>query len=109
MLIQIPEIAIDDYTLSTHILCPRTHQPAPTSRVKPLRLRNKHYLIFAYSIYKMLGWLGRGSVSCVNHLNCVGWSEEFCFAGLLVGREHFEAVEVAAVSDVQFYEGVADL
>jgi hypothetical protein len=33
-------------------------------------------------------------------LDCVGWSEEFCFAGLLVGGEHFEAVEVAAVSDV---------
>ena len=100
MLIQIPEIAIDDYTLRTQILCPCTHQPTPTSRVKTFWLRNKHYLIFANPIYEMLGWLGRGGVVGIDHLNCVGWAEEFCFAGLLVGREHFEAVEVAAVSDV---------
>jgi hypothetical protein len=100
MLIQIPEITIHNHTLRTQILCPCTHQPTPTSRVKSLRLRDKHDLIFTYSIYKVLGWLGGGSVGCIYHLDCVGWSEEFCFAGLLVGGKHFEAVEVAAVSDV---------
>lgn len=109
MLIDITKAPINNHALRTKILRPRTHQPAPARRVKPFGLRDEHYGVFLDSIGEVLGGFGSCGVVGVDHLDCVGWAEDFGFAGLLEGREHFEAVEVAAVGDIEFHEGVADL
>ena len=88
MLPQIPHIPIHHHTLSTQILCPRAHQTSPTRRVETFWLRNKHYCILVHSIYKVLRWLWRGGVGSINHLHCIGRSEDFCGAGLGGGGVH---------------------
>lgn len=57
----------------------------------------------------MLSGFGRRCVGGVDHLHRVCWAEDFGVSGLLEGGEHFEAVQVASVGDLEFYEGVADL
>lgn len=57
----------------------------------------------------MFGCFGSCGVAGFDHLHCVCWTEDFGLAGLLKRREHFYAMEIAAIGDFQFDESVADL
>ena len=99
MLINITKTPINNNALRAQILGPRTHQPAPASGIKPFRLRDENNASLLDAIGEMLRRFGGRGVGGVDHLHRVRRAEDFCFAGLLRGREHFQAVQVAAVGD----------
>lgn len=109
MLINIAETPIHNNALSTQVFGSRAHQPAPASRVKTFGLRDEDNAILLDAIGKVPGRFRSCRIVGVDHLDGIRGPEDFGFACLLEGREHFEAVKVAAVGDFQFYEGVADL
>ena len=99
MFIDIAKTAINNHALRAQILGPCAHQSAPTSRIKAPGLRNEHDTVLLDPIGEVLRRLGSRGVVGVDHLHGVSRAEDLGFAGLLLGREHFEAVEITAVWD----------
>jgi len=99
MLIDISKTPINNNTLRAQILGPRAHQPTPASRIEPFRLRDKYNTVLLDPIGEVLRRFGSRSVVGIYQLHGVSRAEDFGLAGLLFGREHLEAVEVAAVGD----------
>ena len=99
MLIDISKTPINDYTLRAQILGPRTHQPAPASRIEPFGLRNEYDTVLLDAIGEVLRWLWSCGVVGIYQLHGVSRAEDLGLAGLLFGREHLEAVEITAVWD----------
>lgn len=99
MFVDIPKIAINHHAMRPNILRSRAHQAAPTSRVQAFGLRDKYYAVLLDAVGKVLGRFGSCGVAGFDHLHCVCWAEDFGLAGLLERREHFYAVEIAAIRD----------
>ena len=99
MLINIAKTPINNNALRTQILRPRTHQPAPARRIEPFGLRDEHNTVLLDAIGEVLRRLGSRGVVGVYQLHGVSRAEDLGVAGLLFGREHLEAVEIAAVWD----------
>jgi hypothetical protein len=100
MLVNITKIAIDHHALRTQILCPRAHQAAPTRRVHTLGLRDEDNAVFLDPIGEVLGCFGSCGVAGFDHLNSVSGPEDLGFTCLVGGREHLDAVKIAAVGDL---------
>jgi hypothetical protein len=99
MLINIPKTPINNNALRAQIFGPRTHQPTPASRIKPFRLRDKNNTVLLDPIGEVLRRFGSSGVVGVYQLHSVSRAEDLGLASFLFGREHLEAVEIAAVGD----------
>jgi len=85
MLINIPKIPINHHALRAKVLCPRTHQPAPTRRIHAFGLRYENDTVFLDTIGEVLVCFGSCGVAGFYHLDGVGGSEDFGLAGLVEG------------------------